>query len=123
MTARVETPSYAPGPAEQTFPRLTEEQIARVATRGRRRRVEAGEVLIPSGKPTTLFFVALTASIEVVRHGDLGDSLFRVIAPGEFTGEMSILSSRRMITTLWVHAPGDVHDIQRYVHVALVQTH
>src|SRR5438270_7285751 len=121
MTARVDTPFYAPGPAEQTFPRLTEEQIARVGARGRTRPVVSGEILIPSGKPTTLFFVALTASIEVVRHGDLGDSIFRVIAPGEFTGEMSILSGRRMITTLRVRDAGDVLELQRDDLLALVQ--
>ncbi len=108
--------------AEQIFPRLTEEQIARVRVRGRVRRVEHGDVLIPSGKPTALFFVVITATIEVVRVGSNGETTVRVISPGQFTGEVSILSGRPMISTLRVGDAGDVIEFDRDDLLSLVQT-
>src|SRR6478672_10696060 len=92
---------------EQTFPQLTEEQLARVSARGRVRRVDRGEILIAAAKPTHVFFVALSATIEVVR-GDDSREIVRIISHGEFTGEMSILSGRPMINTLRVGEPGDL---------------
>lgn len=109
----------APQP-EQTFPRLTEDQIARVSARGRVRAVKRGEVLIASAKPTSHFFIALTASIEVIRGHD--GELVRLIVPGEFTGEMSILSGRPMINTLRVADSGDVIEVEREALLSLIQT-
>jgi Thioredoxin reductase len=105
---------------EQTFPRLTDDQIARVSARGRVRHVEHGEVLIAAAKPTKLFFVALTATIEVVRADD-GETV-RIISPREFTGEMSMLSGRPMINVLRVGEPGDVIELDRDVLLSLIQT-
>jgi thioredoxin reductase (NADPH) len=121
MTAPAVTPYPAPAP-DQTFPRLTEEQIGRVAARGRTRHGERGEVLIAAGKPTTLFFVVISATIEVVQAGDAGDTVVRVITAGEFSGEVSLLSGRPMIATLRVGEPGEVIQLERDDLLALIQT-
>src|SRR5688572_12705054 len=113
MTAAPAVPSYPLLAGEQIFPKLTEEQIARIAPLGRIKRVERGDVLIPSGKPTSLFFVAITATIEVVRTGESGESTVRVIPAGEFSGELSLLSGRPMIVTLRVGESGDVIELDR----------
>src|SRR4026207_1412063 len=99
MTAP-ENPTFTIVAPEETFPRLTDEQIERVARHGRVRHVEHGEVLIAAGKPTTLFFVIMSATIDVVRINDIGETTVRVIVPGEFTGEVSLLSGRPMVVTL-----------------------
>jgi len=52
---------------EQTFPKLTSAQIARIASHGRRRRVEKGEVLIAVGKAIPLFFVVVEGTIDIVQ--------------------------------------------------------
>src|SRR6266571_2222751 len=55
--------SSAPLPGAQPdrmFPRLTAEQVARVASHGQARRVETGEVLIEAGEEITHFFVVKT---------------------------------------------------------------
>ncbi|MDP9178456.1 MAG: FAD-dependent oxidoreductase [Gemmatimonadota bacterium] len=122
MTAPPVAAPSLPSAVDETFPKLTEEQIARVAARGRVRHVERGEILIPSGQPTSLFFVVLSATIEVVRISESGETTVRVIAPHEFSGEVSILSGRRMIVTLRAGESGDVIELQRDELLSLVQT-
>jgi thioredoxin reductase (NADPH) len=122
MTTPPATPSFVPTAVEETFPKLTDEQISRVAARGRSRHVEHNEILVPAGEPTEVFFVAVSATIEVVQATPNGETTVRVIAPGEFTGEVSILSGRPMIATLRVGKAGDVIELQRDELLSLVQT-
>lgn len=114
--------SYLPSPVEETFPKLTEEQIARVAAHGRIRHVERGEILIASGQPTSLFFVVVSATIEVMRVTRDGQEIARVISDREFSGEVSILSGRPMFVSLRVGQSGDVIELQRDELLSLVQT-
>lgn len=107
---------------DQTFPKLTPEQIARVAAHGRMRRVESGEVLVAVGALIPLFFVVTTGSVEVVQSGENGETTVRVIGPGEFTGEVSMLSGRRSLVTLRVGEAGEVIEVERDTLLALVQT-
>jgi len=123
MTAPVATYLATPAPnADQTFPTLTPEQIARVAAHGRARRVEPGEELVKLGALIPLFFVVTSGSIEVVQPGENGEMIVRIIKPGEFTGEVSMLSGRRSLVTLRVREPGEVIEVERDVLLALVQT-
>jgi thioredoxin reductase (NADPH) len=123
MTAPVAALPSSPVPdADQTFPTLTPEQIARVAQHGRMRRVESGEVLVAVGALIPLFFVVSTGSIEVLQPTDNREATVRVIGPGEFTGEVSMLSGRRSLVTLRVSEPGKVIEVERDELLTLVQT-
>jgi thioredoxin reductase (NADPH) len=115
-------PSYPVTNVEQTFPKLTPDQVARVAAHGRVRRVERGEVLVSVGMPTASFFVVNSGTIELVQPGGNGEATLRVITPGEFTGEVSMLSGRRYIVTLRVGEPGELIEVKRDDLLALVQT-
>jgi thioredoxin reductase (NADPH) len=122
VTEPVTASLYPGAPVDHTFPKLTEEQIARVAARGRIRRVDRGEILIQPSKPTRLFFVPVTATIEILRGGAGPEMTVRGVFRGEFTGEISILSGRPAIATLRVGDPGDVIELERDELLALVQT-
>jgi thioredoxin reductase (NADPH) len=115
-------PSYPVTNVEQTFPKLTPDQVARVAAHGRVRRVERGEVLVSVGMPTASFFVVNSGTIELVQPRGNGEATLRVITPGEFTGEVSMLSGRRYIVTLRVGEPGELIEVKRDDLLALVQT-
>jgi thioredoxin reductase (NADPH) len=115
-------PSYPVTNVEQTFPKLTPDQIARVAAHGRLRRVERGEVLVGVGMPAASFFVVISGTIEIIQPGVNGEATLRVINPGEFTGEVSMLSGRRYIVTLRVAEPGELIEVKRDDLLALVQT-
>ncbi|MEP6905971.1 MAG: cyclic nucleotide-binding domain-containing protein, partial [Gemmatimonadales bacterium] len=123
MTAPVATQTLIPAAEpDQTFPKLTPAQIARVAERGRLRQVEHGEVLWAAGKPIPLFFVVRSGTIEVVQIGEKAETTVTVMGPGEFTGEVSMLAGRPSLVTLRVGEAGEVIETERDALLELVQT-
>jgi len=108
-------------PAEQVFPTLTPEQIARVAVHGRVRPIRGGEVLIAAGDRAESFFVVAAGSIELVRRSKDSEQIVAVLRPGRFTGEISMLSGRQALVSLRVGEPGEVIDVKRDDLLALVQ--
>ncbi|MEA2763185.1 MAG: thioredoxin reductase [Gemmatimonadaceae bacterium] len=107
---------------DQTFPGLTPEQIERVASHGRRRHIERAEILAAAGKPTPTFFVVIAGTIEAIRVTGDGEETVVTIRPGQFTGEVTMLSGRRALVTLRVGEPGEVIEVDREQLLALVQT-
>ena len=115
-------PSMTTPEVDQAFPELTPAQIDRVAAHGRARRIEAGEVLVAVGKLTPLFFVVSAGTIEAVQSTGNGEATIRVIRPGQFTGEVTMLSGRPAVVTLRVGEPGEVIEVERDDLLSLVQT-
>jgi len=109
-------------PAGQVFPTLTPEQVARVAAHGRLRPVRGGEVLASAGQQVESFFVVNAGSIELVRRSEKGEEIVAVQRPGQFTGEINMLSGRQALVTLRVGESGEVIDVKRDDLLALVQT-
>jgi thioredoxin reductase (NADPH) len=107
--------------AEQMFPRLTSGQIERVATLGKRRAVRAGEVLFEVGDQNTCFFVVLAGTVEVLRPIGDGEEPVVVHQPGQFTGEINMLSARRSLVRARVVTDGLVVVLDRDDLRALVQ--
>jgi thioredoxin reductase (NADPH) len=127
MSATAGQPGGPPPPTlsaseELVFPTLTPEQIARVAAHGRTRSVRSGEVLVAAGEIPASFFVVTRGSIEIVRSSADGEEIFRVLKPGQFTGETNMLSGRQGLVTLRVGESGSVIDVKRDDLLALVQT-
>jgi thioredoxin reductase (NADPH) len=121
MTTPIAAAPSRPAPDDQTFPKLTPEQVERVAVHGRMRRVERGEILVAAGKPTPKFFVISTGTIEALTLTSDGEARVTTILPGQFTGEVTMLSGRRAIVTLRVGEPGEVIEVDRDQLLALVQ--
>jgi len=115
-------PSRPAPDADQAFPELTPEQIERVGAHGRVRRVEQGEVLAAAGKPTPKFFVIRTGSVEALNLTSDGETTVTTVLPGQFTGEVTMLSGRRALVTLRVGEPGEVIEVDRDQLLGLVQT-
>ena len=112
-------PLNLPTRDEQVFPVLTPEQIARVAAHGRTRKVQRGEVLVEAGQLDTPFFVSLGAELEVV--GPASEQIITTHRPGQFSGEMNLLTGRRGFATIRVSEPGNVIELRRDDLLALVQ--
>lgn len=81
-------------PAEHVFPTLTPAQVARMAAHGRRRAVAANEVVAEADRSPRVFVVTRGRLVAVQASGDR-ERVFRVLDPGQFTGEMSVLAGRR----------------------------
>jgi len=56
--------------AEHVYPTLTAPHISRIAARGRRRRVQRGEILIEPGEPSARMFVVITGTVDIIRPTD-----------------------------------------------------
>ena len=116
------TPLPRPAAADDTFPTLSAAQIARVASHGKVRRVESGDVLQRAGEHAEQFFVVTAGRIEIVREMAAGEQLVKDLLPGQFSGEVSTLSGRRAFVTLIALEKGEVIEIGRDELLALVQT-
>src|SRR3954454_5922388 len=98
---------------EQMFPRLTEAQIERVAAHGERRAMAAGDMLYEWGDKQAGFFLVLEGSLEIARpQGELEERI-TVLGPGQFSGEMSLLSSERALARGRVLEAGSVVAVKR----------
>ncbi len=87
-----------PMPAEvraQAFPVLTAEQISRIRPLSKVRKVKVGDILFEPGDTDIPFFVLLSGSMEIVQPDRQGERPIVNHDPGEFTGEMTMISGRR----------------------------
>jgi thioredoxin reductase (NADPH) len=121
-TRTPQIPLSGKSPAERMFPRLTPAQLARVAAHGRRRSTRRGEVLFEAGDPAASFFVVIAGQVEILRPSASGEGLVTVHGPGQFTGEVNMLSGRRSLVRAQVSEPGDVCELDRERLLAIVQT-
>src|SRR3954463_126676 len=81
---------------ERLFPALKPAQLERAAARGQSRVVPDGEVLVEYGTPNARMFLVTKGNLEIVRPTGKDEEVFVVIGPGQFTGEISILTGRRV---------------------------
>jgi thioredoxin reductase (NADPH) len=95
----------------QTFPVLDAAQIARLRPFGRLRHVERGEILFEPGDAGVPFFVLLSGSMEIVQPSIDGERPIATHAPGEFTGEMTMISGQRCLVRGRVTEPGEFLEI------------
>src|SRR6476660_6205743 len=107
---------------ELMFPTLTAAQIARIAAHGRRRPVARGDVLLDRGEESNHFFVVTAGAVEIVQ-GDGADATVLIVHhPGQFTGELHMLSGRRSLARARVLEAGEVIEVDRETLRTLVQT-
>src|SRR6476659_1804231 len=77
------------------FPRLTAAQMARLLPIGRRRRFAAGEVIYERGAARRAFYVLLDGRVEIASPSPVGEERLTTLhEPGEFTGEVDMISGR-----------------------------
>lgn len=91
----------------QTFPVLSPAQINRIRAEGRVRPVHGGEVLFRPGDTNVPFFVVLSGRMEIVQPGIMGERLIATHSPGEFTGEVTMISGQRCLVLGRVTEAGD----------------
>ncbi len=106
----------------QMFPTLTPAQMERIAAQGRRRAVQAGEVLFEAGAVDVPFFVVATGQVEIVQPSGGAETLIAVHGPGQFTGEVQMLSGRRALVLARASASGEVIELDHGHLLTLVQT-
>ena len=107
---------------ERMFPTLTAAQIQRIAMRGQLRAIRSGEVLIEAGAQVVPFFVVIKGKVDIVLPSGTIETLVTVHGPGQFTGEVNMLSGRPALVRARVSESGEVIELDRQQFLALVQT-
>jgi len=95
----------------QAFPVLTEAQIDRIRPLGRPRRVERGEILFEPDDTNVPFFVLFSGAMEIVQPSLEGERLIATHDPGEFTGEITMISGQRCLVRGRVTEPGEFLEV------------
>ena len=106
---------------DHVFPTLTQAQLARMGTYGPTRRVKAGEVLLEVAEQHARSFVVISGQVDILRVTDAREDLVAICSPGQFTGELNLLSARRGLVRIRASEPGDVIEIDHDHLLMLVQ--
>jgi thioredoxin reductase (NADPH) len=84
--------------AAETFPRLTDEQVARVAAFGTEEALPAGTVLFERDDRSVDFFLVLEGHIEIYETGPDGEpQVMTIHAEHQFTGEIDLFNDRAIL--------------------------
>jgi thioredoxin reductase (NADPH) len=95
----------------QAFPVLTPAQISRVRALSELRRVKPGEILFEPGDASVPFFVLLSGTMEIVQPDLAGERPIAQHGPGEFTGEMTMISGQRCLVLGRVTESGEFLEL------------
>ena len=114
-------PALSPERREQLFPKLTDAQIERIASVGRKRKVAKGEMLIKQGDVAP-FFVVTSGRLDIIQPTEQGELTIVQHEPGQFTGELNMLTGRRSLVCARMGSAGEVLELTPEEMQALVQT-
>jgi thioredoxin reductase (NADPH) len=114
-------PNLSPERREQLFPKLTTPQVERIAALGRKRKVAKGEMLIKQGD-VAHFFVVTSGRLDIIQPTDQGELTIVQHEPGQFTGELNMLTGRRSLVCARMGEDGEVIELNPEEMQALVQT-
>jgi len=107
---------------EDVFPVLTAAQMARVAAHGRTRPVAPGDVLAQPGQLSVSFFLLRSGLLEIIRpDGPAREVIVATLSPGQFTGEVNMISGRRALFVIRARDAGEVIELTREQLVAVIQ--
>jgi thioredoxin reductase (NADPH) len=98
---------------ERLFPTLTAQQIDRLATYGTRRAMRRGETLMQPGDTRPSCFVVMHGSVEILRVENDGETLVHLNQPGQFSGEVNLLTGRAAFVRVRAREDGEVLVIDR----------
>jgi len=95
----------------QVFPVLTEAQINRIRPLASLRHVNDGDVLFRADDSDAPFFILLSGSMEIVQPDMNGERLVANHGPGEFTGEMTMITGHPSLVCGRMTSVGDVLEM------------
>jgi thioredoxin reductase (NADPH) len=95
----------------QAFPVLTPAQTERIRLLGVVRKVERGEIVFEVNDTAVPFFVLLSGAMEVVQPDVDKERLIASHGPGEFTGEITMISGQLCLVRGRVTEPGEFIEL------------
>lgn len=85
------------------------------------RAMNLGEVLVEQGDSAVPFFVVVSGEIEILRPSGAIETLITTHGPGEFTGEVNMISGRRALFRARATKAGSLIELDRQHMMALLQ--
>ena len=95
----------------QAFPVLSEAEIARIRPLGHTRKVVRGEILFEPNDTAVPFFVLLSGGMEIVQPSLEGERRIAAHGPGQFTGEMTMISGQQCLVRGRVTEDGELLEL------------
>jgi signal transduction histidine kinase len=77
---------------QELFPKLSDDELAHLAEHGRQLQLSPGEVIFKEGDPTYHFYVVLEGQVQITKQVSSKERVLTIHEPGEFTGEISMLT-------------------------------
>lgn len=93
------------------FPKLTESQIAALSKFATLESFEAGDKLFAAGERDFKFFIVKSGEIAIIDRSGDRDELVAVHAPGEFTGDVDMLTGRPALVSAIARTPCEAYEI------------
>jgi thioredoxin reductase (NADPH) len=100
-----------PSEHEVAFPRLTPAQIDSMRPWGHLRSIEPGDMLFQEGERGFAFYIVLEGAVEIVERSRGSRHVVTVHEPGEFTGDVDMLSGRAALVTARATVRGEVLEL------------
>src|SRR4029077_17073779 len=100
-----------PSEHDVAFPRLSRAQIDALRRWGHVRPIAPGDVLFQEGDRGFSFYVVLEGAVEIVEQSRGTPREVTVHEPGEFTGDVDMLSGRAVLVTGRATARGEVLEL------------
>src|SRR5260370_17971397 len=94
-----------------TFSTLDAPEIAAIDALGARRSVSAGEYLYREGDARYDFYVVVSGAVDIVVQADGAEQLVARFGPGQFLGELNLLSGQRVYVSARVAESGEGIDV------------
>lgn len=101
----------SPNRQAEAFPVLTPAQIDRIRPYGKPRAVQAGEILFEVGALGTPCYVVLSGKLDIVLLDLSGERLVVSYGPGQFSGEMVMISGNRGLSRGRVTEAGEFLEV------------
>jgi thioredoxin reductase (NADPH) len=100
-----------PDPQAEAFPVLTPAQVDRIRPYGAARRVQAGDILFEAGDLGIPCFVVLSGTLDIVITSLSGEHTFATHGPGNFSGDMVLISGTGSMARGRVGEPGEFLEV------------
>ena len=97
-------------PSDQRFPAFPPDVLDELSEFGHQRDVQAGEVLYRAGEDQSAFYVVVDGGVEVLRDDD-SQQLVVAYRPGQFIGELGLLTGQRTFLTARATVGGTVLEL------------
>jgi thioredoxin reductase (NADPH) len=101
----------APDRQTEAFPVLNPAQVDRLRPYGKVRSVHSGEVLFEPGAQGMACFVVLSGKLDIALPKLSGERVFVTYGPGQFSGEVVLISGARALSRGRVAEPGEFLEI------------